>query len=128
VGIVSPLFRWTDSLFVGIVEPSLAGREGIFPMNDAERFRPLGTYQTPRFRIGQRVRCQMRGEVIITGISDAPIGWPIAKGARGRRSLVVYKGLARAVCRESKLVVQPSAQSEEWLGRGVRRASCRNVS
>lgn len=64
-------------------------------MDDADRFRLLGLYRTPRFRIGQRVRCHVRGEVIITGISDAPIPWPIAKGGRGRHSLVVYKGLAR---------------------------------
>jgi hypothetical protein len=41
----------------------------------------------PRFRIGQRVRCLVRGEVIITGMTDAPIPWPIAKGGRGRHSL-----------------------------------------
>jgi hypothetical protein len=74
-------------------------------MDNADRFRLLGTYRTPRFRIGQRVRCLVRGEVIITGISAAPIGWPIAKGGRGRRSLVVYKGLARAVPRESNQAV-----------------------
>jgi hypothetical protein len=74
-------------------------------MNDADRFRLLGPYRTPRFRIGQRVRCLVRGEVIITGISDAPIGWPIAKGGRGARSLVVYKGLTRAIRRESNQAV-----------------------
>jgi hypothetical protein len=29
-------------------------------MDDAKRFRLLGTYRTPRFRIGQRVRCLHR--------------------------------------------------------------------
>ena len=71
-------------------------------MEDAERFRLLGKYRTPRFRIGQKVRCQVRGKVVITGITDAPIPWPIAKGGRGRHSLVVYKGLARAVRDESE--------------------------
>jgi hypothetical protein len=56
-------------------------------MDDADRFRLLGTYRTPRFRIGQRVRCHVRGEVI-TGMTEAPIPWPIAKGGRDRHSLV----------------------------------------
>ena len=29
-------------------------------MDDADRFRLLGTYRTPRFRIGQRVRYLVR--------------------------------------------------------------------
>ncbi len=55
MGIASPSFRWTDTVFIGILEPSLAGREGLFPMNDADRYHLLGTYRTPRVRIGQRV-------------------------------------------------------------------------
>jgi hypothetical protein len=68
-------------------------------MDDAERFRLLGTYRTPRFRIGQRVRCLVRGEVIITGMTHAPMPWPIGKVRQGR-ALVVYKGLAKAIRRE----------------------------
>jgi hypothetical protein len=73
-------------------------------MENTERFRLLGTYRTPRFRIGQRVCCQVRGEVIITGMTDTPIPWPIGKVGRGR-SPVVYKGLAKAIRRESNLAV-----------------------
>ena len=73
-------------------------------MDDADRFRLLGTYRTPRFRIGQRVRCLVRGEVIITGMTDTPIPWPIGKVGQGR-SLVVYKGLAKAIRRESSLAI-----------------------
>jgi hypothetical protein len=47
----------------------------------------------------------VRGEVTITGMTDAPIPWPIGKGGRGRHSLVVYKGLARAVRRESEQAI-----------------------
>ena len=36
-------------------------------MDDADRFRLLGTYRTPRFRIGQRVRCLVQGDVVIIG-------------------------------------------------------------
>jgi hypothetical protein len=74
-------------------------------MGDADCFRLLGKYRTPRFRIGQRVRCLVHGEVIITGMTEAPIPWPIGKGGRGRHSLVVYKGLARALRRESEQAI-----------------------
>jgi hypothetical protein len=76
-------------------------------MEDAERFRSLGKYRTPRFRIGQRVRCQVRGEMVIRGITDAPIPWPLGsqKGRGGRHSLIVYKGLVRAIQRESNRAV-----------------------
>ena len=50
------------------------------------------------------MRCLVRGEVIITGISDAPIAWPIGKVRQGR-ALVVYKGLAKAIRRESNQAV-----------------------
>ena len=73
-------------------------------MDDADRFRLIGAYWTPRFRIGQRVRCLVRDEVIITAITDTPIPWPIGKVGRGR-SLVVYKGLAKAIRRESSLAI-----------------------
>jgi hypothetical protein len=69
-------------------------------MNDAQRFRLLGKYRTPRSRIGRTVLCEVRGEMVITGITDAPIPWPIGKHGAGRHSLIVYKGLAKAVRRE----------------------------
>jgi hypothetical protein len=74
-------------------------------MEDAERFHLLGSYRTPRFRVGQRVYCQVRGEMVITGMTDAPIPWPIGKRGGGRRSVIVYKGLAKAVRRESNQAV-----------------------
>ena len=48
-------------------------------MTDADRFRLLGKYLTPPFRIGQRVRCRFRGQVVIVALSDAPIPWPLCK-------------------------------------------------
>jgi hypothetical protein len=74
-------------------------------MEDAERFRLLGKYRTPRFRIGQRVRCEVRGEMIITSMTDAPIPWPVGKSGRGRHSLIVYKALAKAIRRESNQAI-----------------------
>jgi hypothetical protein len=75
-------------------------------MDDAERFRLLGKYQTPRFRYGRKVLC----EVVITGMTDSRIPWPVAKRGRGRHSLVIYQGLAKAVRRKSN---QPIAH---WWG------------
>jgi hypothetical protein len=42
-------------------------------MDDAERFLLLGRYRTPWFRVGHTVVCEVRGQVVITGMSDAPI-------------------------------------------------------
>jgi hypothetical protein len=68
-------------------------------MTDA-RHHLLGSYETPRFRHGDRVRCEVRGELVVVGLSDAPIPWPV--GLRGKaKSLVIYYGLAEAVRRES---------------------------
>lgn len=68
-------------------------------MEDTERFQLLGKYRTPRFRIGQRVFCEVWGAMVITDMTDALIPWPIGKGGAGRHSLIVYKGLAKAVRR-----------------------------
>jgi hypothetical protein len=71
-------------------------------MEDAERFRLLGKYRIPRFRIGRTVFCEVRGEMVITGMTDAPILWPIGQRGRGRHTLIVYMGLAKAGRRESE--------------------------
>ena len=73
-------------------------------MHAADRFRLLGTYRTPRFRYGRTVRCEVRGEVEIVGLHEAPIPWPVGKKGRAK-SLVVFKDLARAVRRESEVAV-----------------------
>jgi hypothetical protein len=73
-------------------------------VDDTDRYRLLGTYRTPRFRLDSRVFCWVRGEVTVCGMTDAPIPWPIGKCRQGR-SLVVYKDLARAVLQESNLAV-----------------------
>jgi hypothetical protein len=73
-------------------------------MNDADRFRLLGTYKTPRFRYGRQVSCDVRGWVSAVGLSAGPIPWPVGKRGRGK-ALVVYGHLARAVGRESAVAV-----------------------
>jgi hypothetical protein len=70
----------------------------------AARHHLLGSYETPRFRYGDRVRCEVRGELVVMGLSDTPIPWPV--GLRGKaKSLVIYLGLAEAVRRESSAAV-----------------------
>jgi hypothetical protein len=75
------------------------------PMNEADRFKLLfGPYQAPRFRVGQVMRCEVRDEVRIVGLSEGRIPWPV--GMKGsNRALVVFKGLAKAVRRESAQAV-----------------------
>lgn len=49
---------------------------------------------------------EVRGEVVITGLSDASIPWPVGKRPASRgRALVVYAGLAEAVRRESSAAI-----------------------
>lgn len=36
----------------------------------------FGPYRPPRCRIGGKLRCVVRGDVVVRGISDSPIQWP----------------------------------------------------
>jgi len=70
----------------------------------------FGPYATPRFRIGQPVEDLRRGTVRIVGMSDGPIAWPVGQQERAK-SLVLYRGLSRAVRRESAGVATASTYS-----------------
>jgi hypothetical protein len=78
------------------------------PVNDADRFRLLGTCATPAFNYGDVIECEVRGDLIACGLTDALIPWPLGKrrgkGARAR-SLIVFGALADAVRRESAQAV-----------------------
>jgi transposase-like protein len=63
-----------------------------------------GPYQPPPFRLGEVVFDDVRGEVVVCGLSDGRIPWPIGKRGRAK-SLVVCGGLAAAVRQESNLAV-----------------------
>jgi hypothetical protein len=65
-------------------------------MKDADRFRLLGTYTTPRVNRGTVLSCECRDcDVIVAGYSEAPIPWPIGrqKGSSARE-FAVRVGLA----------------------------------
>ena len=75
-------------------------------MLDTDRFRlRFNTYRPPRCRLGRLLRCAIRGMVKVTGISDAPIPWPMTRRTRGRPFLIVSGALVRAIRRESNQAV-----------------------
>ena len=61
----------------------------------------FGPYCTPIVQIGEEIECLVSGKFWkVGGYSDAKIMWPVAKRA-GRRSLIVYGDLAKAIMLES---------------------------
>jgi hypothetical protein len=77
-------------------------------MRDADRFKLLGSYRTPRVRLGTVLSDEVRDDdVIVVGYSDGRIPWPVGRrrGFRGRGGLVVYGRLADAVRTEAGIAV-----------------------
>jgi hypothetical protein len=70
-------------------------------MADADPYQLRGTYHAPPVRVGQVVRCRMRGRVRVTGFTAARIPWPVGSTGAGRHTLVVYGGLLRALRKET---------------------------
>lgn len=63
-----------------------------------------GPYEAPPFKLRSKVRCAIRGRVLIEGETDAPIRWPIATQyphGMGRSILIVFEGLEKAIRTES---------------------------
>jgi hypothetical protein len=81
-------------------------------LNDAERFKLLfDPSRSPRCRVGKSLRCVVRGDLVVRGISDAPILWPQAKGIGGKMFLIVCGDLVKAISKESEIAVA------NWWGR-----------
>jgi len=60
-------------------------------MTDRDRYKLLGTYRTPRVRIGTILSCEYRVcDVIVTGYTNGRIPWPIGqrRGASARGPVV----------------------------------------
>jgi hypothetical protein len=64
----------------------------------------FGPYRAPPFAYGDVAFCEMRGEVVIVGLTAGPIPWPVGKRGRAKAP-VVYAGLAEAVRREESQAV-----------------------
>jgi hypothetical protein len=74
-------------------------------MTDAERYALLfGPYSTPSVDYGDVVVCEVRGEVVVSGLSNGRIPWPLGKRVR-KKGFVVCAGLAEAIRRESAAAV-----------------------
>jgi hypothetical protein len=70
-------------------------------VDDADRYRLLGKYRTPRVRVGRVVRCEIRGEVKGAGFTTGLIPWPKCK--TGSWYAIILAGdLAGAVRHESQ--------------------------
>jgi len=78
----------------------------------SSRYKLLGNYHTPKFRYGQTVDDERRGEVRIVGLSAGRIPWPIGQQGAAK-SLVLYRDLAKAVRRESVVAIR------YWWGVGA---------
>ena len=65
-----------------------------------------GPYRAPRFRYGQTVMCEARGQVRIVGLSSGRIAWPLGVlPGHQKAGFVVFGDLARAVQTESSKAV-----------------------
>jgi DNA-binding Xre family transcriptional regulator len=75
-------------------------------MLDEERYKLLhGPYQPPAVGIGDRLQCELRGDVVVKAWSDAIIPWPCVR-IGGRPGFILCGDLVRAVKCESSLAIQ----------------------
>ena len=67
-------------------------------MTERDRFKLLfGPYRPPYVRKGEVVFCDVRGEVVVRGMSSGRIAWPVTRLKRSRLLLIVFAGLAEAI-------------------------------
>ena len=74
----------------------------IFQVDDNDELHIL--MESPGEEYRKKVEDEWRGEVKIVGLSSGRIPWPMGKAGRNK-SLVVYRGLAKAITRESIVAV-----------------------
>jgi hypothetical protein len=88
-------------------------------MHESDRAKLLfGPYRQPRCKVGQLLRCAMRGKVRVAGIYEALIPWPYTLRAGGGRPMLILCGdLAYAVRHESEVAIC------HWWGVGVSTVS-----
>ena len=81
-------------------------------MQERDRVKLLGRYRTPRFRYGDVVTCEVRGDMKIVGLSNARGPWPKGRTGKRSRASILYGARAEAVRRESAVAVA------YWFGVG----------
>jgi hypothetical protein len=84
-----------------------------------------GPYLPPRgvsYRPGRTIQDLIRGEVVIGGISDAPIPWPTARRNNGRPVPIVMGGLVAAISTESAEAICYHWGVSRWTVNRWRRA------
>lgn len=72
----------------------------------------FGPYRTPRVKIGGKLTCTIRGEVVVTSISDGRIPWPRGFAANRGTAMVLCGDLEKAVRNETAAAVR------HWWGVG----------
>jgi hypothetical protein len=88
-------------------------------MTDADRFKLLfGPYRTPRFRYGGTLRCELRGDLVVTGLTDAPVPWPLGKRRGGPRKA---PGAAQRAAAGEGATSQPPGKKGAATGRRRKR-------
>jgi hypothetical protein len=83
-------------------------------MKESERLL-FGPYKTPKCKIGDRLHCDVKGWVHVTGFSKGPIRWPLTFG--GPSCYILCGDLVRAVRREANQAVA------YWWGASTRTVS-----
>ncbi len=83
-----------------------------------------GPYKPPRIRVGKGICCRRHGDVIVAGITDAPIAWPVCHTPQGGGKLVpiLCGDLVRAVTEEAVQAVAYNWGVSRWTVQRWRRA------
>ena len=81
-----------------------------------------GPYAPPKCKAGRPLACRLRGDVIVAGLTDAPIAWPYTAGVGGQRKLILCGDLERAVQTESVQALCHHWGVSRWLVQDWRRA------
>ena len=82
-----------------------------------------GSYKSPRFKVGQPLFDILRGDLVVIGVSEAPIAWPLGRSHPVCRPLpIMTVELVRAVRAESELAVMHHFGVSRWTVCRWRRA------
>lgn len=91
----------------GLTDAWLASR---YPLPPHQFHWRAGPYRPPVVNVGGMLRDEMRGDIKVEGVTNAPVPWPAADYKKGRgleRGLlpILCGDLVRAVCEEDELAV-----------------------